>query len=71
MKKDFLYPELSDRSNPQVWESLDRPSIREKAKKTVKKILNEHYPSHLKPALLRELRERFDIRIDSGDMQKK
>jgi len=71
MKKDFLYPELSDRSNTQVWESSGRPDIREEAKKKANKILNEHYPSHLKPALLKELRERFDIRIDSGDMSKK
>jgi trimethylamine---corrinoid protein Co-methyltransferase len=48
-------PKLSDRDSYEAWLGKGKPSIHERARERVKKILAEHQPKPLDPAVEKEL----------------
>lgn len=54
--RDDYYPELLDRDNFQAWDEKGRPTLRDKAKDQVNRILEEHKPEPLDEGIVRELR---------------
>ena len=69
MKSDFLYPEVADRSSPDEWAAAGARDIRQAARDRARAILATHFPGHIGADLRRDLRDRFDIRLDEGDMK--
>ncbi len=70
MQTDFLYPDISDRRNFQAWERDASKSIHEVAKNKTREILNNSFPGHLSAEIDEKLRNRFDIRLPRGMMEK-
>ena len=71
MQSDFIYPDIADRRPPAEWEADGGKTIRETAVSKTKEILATHYPNHIGPALDKEIREVFDIRIPNSSMSNK
>jgi len=70
MQSDFLYPDVADRSDHEVWAANGAKDIRTVANNTAKVILQEHFPSHIPRQLDVKLRELFDIRLPVSRMQR-
>lgn len=63
MRTEYQYPELSDRSTSEEWESAGAPDIRQRAAERVKSILSSHYPQYIDPAIDQKIRDRFPIML--------
>lgn len=71
MQSDFLYPQIADRSAPEVWEAAGRPDIRAPARKRLADLLASHYPTHVSADTQALLRTHFDIRLPPASMRPK
>ncbi len=63
MESGFVYPRVSDRMPPAVWDRMGRRDIVERARDTVRETLRDHYPGHIGPDADARVRARFDIRL--------
>jgi len=61
MKTDYLYPGIADRRSISEWEDAGARDVRDVARDTVRKVLAEHYPSHISDTVDRQLRGNFNI----------
>ena len=61
MERDYFYPELADRDNPQTWHKNGRPDAWAKARIKAREILAQHHPSYLTPEQDQEIRAKFNI----------
>lgn len=64
MERDYFYPELADRSSPNLWNELGAPEAWGTAKTKAKSILNTHRPTYIDPAIDAEIRAKFPIKLD-------
>ena len=55
LKQEHFLPKLSDRDSYEAWVGKGKPSIHERAREKVKKILAEHQPMPLDPTVEKEL----------------
>jgi len=69
MQTDFLYPDIADRTDHEVWAENGSKDIRTVANATARDIINEHYPSHIPQTVDKDLRRRFNIQLPERDMQ--
>ena len=69
MQRDYVYPELSDRESPAVWQETGAEDIRERARRKARDILCTHYPSHIEPAIDNNIRERFRVLLPQSSMR--
>ncbi|MDX2482354.1 MAG: trimethylamine methyltransferase family protein, partial [Pseudodonghicola sp.] len=69
MKTDYLYPAIADRRSISVWEETGARDAREVARDTVQTVLGEHYPTHIDPAIDRQLRDNFNIILPAARMR--
>ena len=69
MQKDYLYPQLADRSSPNQWHEQGRTSIVERAARKLKTILDMHYPTHIPQAIDEAIRQRFPVRLPREAMR--
>ena len=70
MEREYVYPEVGDRNNPDDWKEQGATDIRERARLRVREILADHYPEHIDPALDARIRERFDILLPREFMRR-
>ncbi len=68
METEYLYPDLTDRSPPDVWQEAGSPDIRDKAHAQARQILSTHFPSYIDPEADARIRERFPIVLPPEDM---
>ncbi len=47
MERDYVYPDLADRSTPKEWEELGKPVLLDKAVEKTREILDTHFPAHI------------------------
>ena len=47
MHKEYIYPEVADRTSPKEWAERGKPQLMVTARKRVDDILSTHYPSHI------------------------
>ena len=69
MQSEFLYPNISDRSSPGIWEEEGSKDILDHAHKRVWEILSSHYPDHLDHDLDNRIRERYPILLPRDSMK--
>jgi trimethylamine--corrinoid protein Co-methyltransferase len=69
MQKDYLYPQVADRSSPNQWVEQGRPSLFDRASAKLERILASHYPSHISAELDAAIRAKFPVRLARSGMQ--
>jgi trimethylamine--corrinoid protein Co-methyltransferase len=69
MESEFLFPEISDRSAPDVWEEGGSLDIKDRAHTRAREILSTHYPEYIDPKIDTPIRERFPILLAKEDMR--
>jgi trimethylamine--corrinoid protein Co-methyltransferase len=63
MQSEYIYPDLSDRSSPNVWEQTGKPVLLERAVAKRDEILNNHFPKHISDETDQKIREQFPIAL--------
>jgi len=63
MQSEYLYPELSDRDSPMLWEENGKPVLLDKAIASKKEILGAYFPSHVSDEVDRRIRAEFPIHL--------
>jgi len=69
MEKEYIYPEVGDRTSPKEWNEQGRSDVVQRARKRVKEILSTHYPEHIPAGIDKEIRDRFDIKLTEAAMK--
>jgi len=69
MQKDYLYPEMADRSSPNQWAEQGKLSIIDRASNKLESILKSHYPSHIPQAIDDAIRAQFPVRLPREAMR--
>ena len=69
MKSDFLYPKISDRTSFDEWNNAGRVDIGQKAAARAKEILKDYFPNHIKTDFIKEIRNKFEIKIEPHKMR--
>ena len=71
MQKDYVYPEVGDRTSPKEWAELGSTNVIEKAQLKLREILSGHYPRYIDDATDMMLRDQFPIRLSRQDMRRR
>lgn len=61
MERDYFYPSLADRADPQSWESQGSSTAWTRANSVARDILASHHPNYICEALEEEIRAQFNI----------
>lgn len=69
METEYLYPEISDRTPPSVWEENGSLDILERAQERVREILSTSYPSYIDPEMDDVIRASFQIVLPKDSMR--
>ena len=69
MQKDYVYPEVGDRSSPKEWAEQGSTNILEKAQKRLQEILSVHYPNHIDDATDALLRAKYKVDLPRENMR--
>ena len=71
MQRDYFYPDLADRDQPDAWDEKGAPDLWSRAKDRARNILEAHYPVYIDPATDGRIRDRYNILIAPGAMTTK
>jgi trimethylamine---corrinoid protein Co-methyltransferase len=69
MERDYVYPEVGDRTSPKEWAEQGSTTMRQRARLKVQETLASHYPSHVDEAMDDRIREKFDVLLERKDMR--
>lgn len=69
MQRDYLYPQLGDRSSPNQWTEQGKPAIVDKASMRVRDILASHFPGHISREVDEAIRAKFPVRLPREAMR--
>ena len=61
MQSEYIYPDLSDRTSPTVWEELGKPVLLDRTVEQARELLANHVPRHVSDQLDEQLRAEFPI----------
>ena len=70
MQREYIYPEIGDRTTPKEWEEMQKPRMLDKAAAEKHRILDGYFPNHISDELDAESRARFDIKLPRKSMKK-
>jgi trimethylamine--corrinoid protein Co-methyltransferase len=68
MQKEYVYPEVGDRTSPKEWAEQGSTDVVQRATQRLHETLRQHYPTHIPPEVDAALRERFPIRLPKENM---
>ena len=71
MQKDYVYPDVGDRTSPKEWAEQGSTDVIQKAQLRVDEILSSHFPRYIDDATDSMLREQFPIRLPRESMSPK
>jgi trimethylamine--corrinoid protein Co-methyltransferase len=69
MQREYIYPSIGDRTSPNQWVELGRPTIVEHAARKLGAILANHFPTHISDSVDAAIRERLPIRLPRAAMR--
>ena len=69
MQREYIYPSIGDRTSPNQWVELGRPTIVEHAARKLGAILASHFPTHISDSVDAAIRERLPIRLPRTAMR--
>ena len=61
METEYVCPRLADRSTIEEWQENGSNDVRQRARKRMFRILNQHYPRHISDENDARIRRQFDI----------
>lgn len=70
MQKDYIYPNIGDRTSPKEWAEQGKPVLIEKARHRVDEVLQSHFPSHISAEVDAAIRAKFNVELPLGSMNK-
>ncbi|MGB0388670.1 MAG: trimethylamine methyltransferase family protein [Ardenticatenaceae bacterium] len=70
METDYFYPKVGDRESFGNWEDQGSTTVRQRARAHTRKVLAQHYPTHIDPKLDARIREHFNIFLPPRDMKR-
>lgn len=70
MQKDYIYPDVGDRSSPKEWYERAKPELNKTARQRVDTLLGSHFPTHIAAETDAAIRQKFDIKLPVSAMQK-
>jgi trimethylamine--corrinoid protein Co-methyltransferase len=68
MQSEYIYPDFSDRTSPNVWKENGKPVLLDKAVSKKDEILASHFPKHISDETDAKLREQFPIFLSPESM---
>ncbi len=68
MQKDYVYPQVGDRTSPKEWAEQGSTDIVQKSKVVVNNILSSHFPDYIDDITDKKLREILPIRLPRESM---
>ncbi len=68
MQKDYVYPEVGDRTSPKEWAEQGSTDVIQKSRIIVDRILSNHFPRYIDEATDQKLRESLPIRLPRSYM---
>jgi trimethylamine--corrinoid protein Co-methyltransferase len=68
MEKDYVYPDVGDRTSPKEWAEQGSTGVIQRARKRTQEILASHYPDHIAPDVDAKIRRDFPIRLPLKNM---
>jgi trimethylamine--corrinoid protein Co-methyltransferase len=68
MQRDYLYPEVADRSSPNEWVEKNKPDLIETAKRRVEEILSTRHPASVSEEIDDAIRARFNVVLPRDQM---
>ena len=71
MEKDYIYPDVGDRTSPKEWLEQGSTNVVQRARKRTQEILASHYPDHIDPDVDATIRRNFPIRLPVRNMSPK
>jgi trimethylamine--corrinoid protein Co-methyltransferase len=71
MEKDYVYPDVGDRTSPKEWLEQGSTNVVQRARKRTQEILASHYPDHIDPDVDAKIRRDFPIRLPVKNMTPK
>jgi trimethylamine--corrinoid protein Co-methyltransferase len=63
MQSEYIYPDMGDRTSPNIWEEAGKPVLLDKAIARRDEILSGHFPKHISDETDTEIRSRFPIAL--------
>lgn len=70
MQKEYIYPEIGDRTSPKEWVEQGKPVLIEKARQRVDEVLGSHFPSHISTDIDAAIRARFNVELSLDSMHR-
>jgi len=71
MERDYVYPDLGDRTSPKEWLERGKPDLVENATKEKKRILDTVFPNHIPADVDQVIRSVVDIKLSRAAMMPK
>lgn len=68
MQSEYIYPDFSDRTSPNVWQESGKPLLLEKAIERKNEILADYFPKHISDEIDAKLRQEFPIYLSPEAM---
>jgi trimethylamine--corrinoid protein Co-methyltransferase len=68
MEREFVYPNLADRSSPKEWVENSKPELLVRARAEKDRLLASHFPRHIADTLDKKLRGEYPIRLERAQM---
>jgi len=69
MERDYVYPDIADRTTPKEWEELGKPVLVEQAIQKTSEIISTHFPDHISDEKDIEIRAMLDIKLPRKSMR--
>lgn len=63
MQREYVYPIVGDRNNPDDWRDLGSTNVAERAHEHVKSVLSSHFPNHITPEQDEWIRANYPIAL--------
>ena len=70
MQREYIYPDIGDRTSPKEWKEQGSTTILERAKVKVEDILSSHYPAHIPADVDARIRESCPVKLPLSAMKK-
>jgi trimethylamine--corrinoid protein Co-methyltransferase len=70
MQKEYIYPNIGDRTSPKEWAEQGKPVLIEKARRRVDEVLGTHFPTHIPADIDAAIRAKFNVELPLDTMNR-